>query len=257
LIRQEADFTYEHVARWFADEPDKAPDEADLQAVSELTGIIQPFTGNRWRFTHETFREYLAARYVVESSRDASEYLKPTLGMPWTSSVLRFACSITNDATPLLQLVLDAPGLGKSTQMSMLADMVAQRIHASRDVIGKSCDRIVSWLEEHFDGWRVATGEEESEVFPEPKWRLAARNRHTKKTGPTEARPDKQVLQAVKAMHRARLGPAMQPLTNRLASSTNEVVRGVGESLSVEGYFEGRSFSRGESDLFAAEVCEI
>ena len=254
LVHQEADFAYEQVARWFADDPDRTPDEEDLRSVSELTGIIQPSTDSRWRFSHKIFQEYLAARYIIEGSCDIREYLKGSLDKPWISSVLRFACSITNDSTPLLCLVLDTPTCNRSGQILTLADMIAQQIRASRDVIDKSCDHIAMGLEDYFDGWGVATTEEECGVFPEPKWRLAARNEKKK---PDSIGFGKQVLHTVKAVHRARSSPARTSLANRLARSPNEVVRGLGESMSVAGYMEGRSFSRGERELFTAEVCEI
>jgi hypothetical protein len=138
--------------------------------------------------------------------------------------------------------------------MATLANIVAQRIQASREVIETSCDHIVSCLEEFFADWQVAT-EEESDVFPEPKWRLAARREHSKRSGSSDG--PKQVLQTVKALHRARLSQTKEPLANRLAQSSNEIVSGFGESISIEGYMEGRTFTRGETSLFATEVCEI
>ncbi len=255
LVHNASEFTREHIAQWFSDSPERIPMEADLKAIAESTGVIEPAVGNGWRIVHQTIREYLAARYVVESSRDATAYLRAPVHESWVSSVLQFACSITHDATPLLTFVLETPCRNRANKMATLAGMVAQQLRASDDVLERSCDNLVELLEESFTDWRLANTEEESEVFPEPKWRLAARCKQSQKS--TTAGPCKQVLQTIKAVHRARLSPAKGLLSKRLAGSTNEVIRDFGKCLDVEGYMEGRSFTRGESDIFAAEVCEI
>jgi hypothetical protein len=246
------EFTGDQVAVWFRSTSDKAPVDDDLCAAAECTGVLESTSGNKWRIVHRTIQEYLAAKYVVESSRDATEYLRKSLDEPWVSGVLRFACSITNDATPLLKLVLEHSASDRHRKMSTLADMVAQQIRAPRDVIEKSCDDVVGSLEDYFADWRVATNEVVSNAFPEPKWRLAARSNRPKK--PAHAGSGKQVLQTIKAVHRARLSPAKQPLVNRLTKSSNDVVRNLGDSLMFDGYMEGQS---DESALFAATVSEL
>ena len=255
LLQQASDFGRENVLGWLERSSESAPAEEDLRAACESTGLIEPCAADRYRFVHSTFQEYLAARYVVESSRDATDFLRHPPDKPWVSSVLRFACTITNDATPLLQLVLGWGEANRPGSMATLAGMVAQPINASRMVLEQSCDRVAGWLEDYFAAWGLATSDEETEVFPEPKWRLAARCTTAKRPAAPDA--SRHVLKTIKALHRARLSPVKEPLERRLSRSTNDVVRSVGESMGVEGYMQGRSFSRGETDLFSAEVCEI
>jgi hypothetical protein len=256
LANQMSEFTREQVVSWFQRPQEKAPlGDDDLRLIAECTGVIEPSGGDRWRIVQNTIQEYLAARFVVESSSDATEYLRPPGNAPWVSGVLRFACSITHDATPLLDFVLSCAAGSSVEKMCTLAGMVSQQLRASDAVLEKSCDQLGDLLEESFDGWQVVTSDEISEVFPEPKWRLVAQGKGKKKAG--AERHGKRVLQTVKAVHRARLSPAKAALSKRLARSRNEVVRGFGESLDYEGYMEGRSFAREESEVFAAEVCEV
>jgi hypothetical protein len=255
LVHRASEFTREHVARWLGDSPDRTPIEADLKAIAESTGVIEPSADNQWRIVHRTIQEYLAARYVVESSSDATAYLREAAQGTWVASVLRFACSITHDATPLLTFVLDSPWASPAGKMSTLAGMLAQQFRASDEVLERSCSDLAGLLEESFADWRLATTEEESEIFPEPKWRLAARSNQPQRATPGER--GKEILRTVRAIHRARLSPAQQRLTERLVRSKNEVVQAVGQSLAVEGYLQGRVFSREETDIITAEVCEV
>jgi len=111
------------------------------------------------------------------------------------------------------------------------------------------------WLDESFADWTITNSEEESVVFPEPKWRLTARSRQPKQS--TGRETGKHLLRAIQAVHRTRLSPTKPQLTNRLVRSENPIVQAVGESLGVEGYLQGQAFSRGEADVLAATVSEF
>lgn len=254
LLHQSHRFTGHQLADWCGP-PSRSPMEADLKAIAEATGVLVPSGDTHWTIAHKTICEYLAARFIVESSEDAARYLEVGAGSTWMADVLRLASSITHDASSLLSFVLRRSWSSRTEKMSVLAGVLAQQAGASKDVLDQSCNVLVELLEQSFANWRVVTSEEESEVFPEPKWRLAARTEQPPKSEDTGMR--KHLRQTVQAIHQSRLAPIEQQLSNRLAQSSNEVVRGIHGALNIEGYMEGRSFSRDESELFAAEICEI
>jgi hypothetical protein len=255
LAEQASTFTTSHLTQWFSDYRDRTPSEEDLRTAAETTGILEPTSATTWRFANQTFQDYLAARYVVESSRDATEYLRVHGCRPWTSRVLKYACSITPDATPLLRFVLDGDWPSPAAKASTLADMLAQQLTATNDVLEKSCDAVVGWLDSAFAKWTVSTLHEESNAFPEPKWKLAAQSSKTEAVASAETR--KHILRSAQAVHRARVSPVKNRLLKRLGVSKNEVVLAIGGSLNVEGYFQGRAASRGDTDVLTAEVCEV
>lgn len=250
------EFTCHHVDGWFRGYLERTPAERDLQALSESTGIIEPIEGDRWRFTHVTFQEYLAAKYVVESSRDATEYLKGCTHAPRMARVLKFACSITHDASPLLGLVLSSEWPTKAIQMTTLADIIALQFTAESSVVDRSCDAFVSWLDQSFHGWSLTdTNDGDSGSFPEPKWRLAARGTHGRR--PADTGTGRELLHALYAVHRARMSPTKERLSDRLRTSSNNIVRSLGESLDVEGYLQGQVLLRADVDVLVANVLEF
>jgi hypothetical protein len=250
------EFNSDHVEAWFKGYLEKTPAEKDLQALSESTGIIEPSEGDRWRFTHATFQEYLAAKYVVESSRDATDYLTGCTREPRMARVLKFACSITHDASPLLGLVLRSSWPTKATQMSTLADIMAQQFTAESSVVEQSCDVLVGWLDRSFHGWSLTdTADDDSVLFPEAKWRLAARGTQAKQSA--DMGTGKDLLHTLHAVHRARMSPTKDKLSERLRASSNNIVRCLGEALDVEGYLQGQVLSRADADVLIAKVLEF
>jgi hypothetical protein len=251
LIAQMSEFTSQKVESWVSKYPGDAPTEKILGVLSELTGIIQPSHDGKWRFAHTTFQEYLAARYVVESSKDATQLLAKWLNEPRVSNVLKFACAVTNDASNLLRFALTADWPGQAEKMAALADIIAQQLTAEPELIKRSCETLGNWFDSLFANWEVTTMDNDEQI-PIPKWRLTARK--TKKSDALDPNTRKSLLRSLHAVHRARSSPAKPHLFERLSASPNGVVKAMGASLEVEGYLQAKLLPHHENDVLVAEV---
>lgn len=249
LTEQRREFTSDEVEAWSRKYGSSAPVEEILRVLSEATGIVQPSRGGRWIIVHSTFQEYLAARYIVDSSNDATFLVKKWLHAPWMSNVLKFACAATNDASPLLHFALTADWpRPDDNRMATLADMIAQQLTADTDLIKRSCDELTGWLDSSFTGWETTTVDDGDQISP-PKWRLAAR-----KTGRNRTPESPSLLRTLRAVHRARLSPAKSELSERLKVSHSDIVRAVGESLDVDGYLKAQMVPQNGNSVLVAEV---
>lgn len=250
LIQERIEFTSDDVESWVQKYKSDAPVEEVLRVLSESTGIIQPSGVGMWSIVHATFQEYLAARYIVDSSNDATHLVRAWLHAPRMSNVLKFACAVTNDASHLLQFALTADWPREADRMAVLADIIAQQLTAESDLIRRSCDLITDWLDSSFAGWETTTMDNDEQISS-PKWRLAAR-----KTGTNEPPDSQSLLRTLHAVHRARLSPAKTDLSERLKASPSGVVRAVGESLDVEGYLQAQMLPHNGDNVLVAQVLE-
>jgi hypothetical protein len=250
LIRQQIEFTSEDVELWAQKFHNDAPVGEVLRLLSESTGIVQPSHKGRWIIAHATFQEYLAARYIVDSSSDATHLVRDWLHAPRVSNVIKFACAITNDASHLLQFALTADWPRQADGMAVLADIIAQQLTAESDLIKHSCKVLTDWLDSSFTGWETTTMDNDEQISS-PKWKLAARQ-----TGGNEPPDSQSLLRTLRAVHRARLGPAKTDLSERLKASPSGVVRAVGESLDVEGYLQAQMLPHNGNDVLVAQVLE-
>jgi hypothetical protein len=250
LIHERIEFTSDDVESWVQKYKSDAPIKEVLRVLSESTGIIQPSRAGMWSIVHATFQEYLAARYIVDSSNDATHLVRAWLHTPRMSNVLKFACAVTNDASHLLQFALTADWTREADRMAVLADIIAQQLTAESDLIRRSCDLITDWLDSSFAGWETTTIDNDEQISS-PKWRLAAR-----KTGTNEPPDSQSLLRTLHAVHRARLSPAKSDLSERLKASSSGVVRAVGESLDVEGYLQAQMLPHNGDNILVAQVLE-
>jgi hypothetical protein len=254
LIQELNEFTSEDVESWVQKYNWGAPAKEALRVLSESTGIVQPTRGGKWRVVHITFQEYLAAKYIIESSNDATHLVQGWLHEPRMSHVLKFACALTHDATHLLQFALTANWPRQADKMVVLADIIAQQFTAETELIEHSCDMLADWLNSSFASWEIKSVEDDEQI-PSPRWRLVAR-----KTGRGKAidpHTGRSLLRSIRAVHRARLSPAKPQLCERFSVSPSSVVRAVGASLEVEGYLQAQLLPRDRDDVLVAQVLEV
>ena len=254
LIQQNADFTSRDVAMWLRDIGDAPSADDILQALAESTGLIQEASNGQWTITHKTFQEYLAAKYVVDSSRSATDYFNDFRKEPRMPKVLRFACSMTHDATPLFEFALNTHWTRQDDQITTLADILAQPCSVDRSVVERCCDSVVGWLDKAFDGW-VSTTADDIDAIQEPKWQFAARRTWTGRSNNTS--DGRSLLHVLRAIHRARSGSTKEPLAQRLNASEQGAVRSIGSSLEADGFMQGYTSLQEGSDVIMAQVAEI
>jgi energy-coupling factor transporter ATP-binding protein EcfA2 len=250
LTEQAKSFTVDQIKKWFDEYPESAPDESDLRAAAETTGLIEPRSGLAWGFAQETYQEYLAARFLAGNSQAITSLKRSE--QPWVGRVLKFACSIASDATPLLTFVLRRQWANPAVQMSTLADMLAQRLTAKGEILDKACEALVVLLEQSFDSWSIVASKDVGGFLP--TWQMVARKAYARRSVARQS--PELLLRTVQGVHRARLSPAKDKLLTRLNTSGNEVVRSLGNSLTIDGYLQCRTVSPERADIFIAEVCE-
>jgi hypothetical protein len=249
-------FTTEQAASWMWGLNYDAPIEPMLSLLSEMTGLLQRSSDKHWSFTHRVFQEYLAARYAVESSRNTAEILGESFAPESLQNVFRLACSITNDASPLIKFALEGDRLMESDQSVLLADIIAQDITAERSLINTACDRVVRWLS---DALLAYTVEPHPKYDPQdaskPRWQLQARSRNASAT--LENANGKRVRRVLKSLHQARSSPVRGTLVEKLAGSPSGVVREFSNCVNVEGRYKDRVVRSDQVEHFLAEVYEV
>jgi len=252
LLEQRTEFSADDAEQWIKKYSQETAIDEILRILSETTGIILPSSHDKWRIVHATFQEYLAAKYVVESSDDATVFLKTRLNEPRMGNVLKYACAVTPDASKLLRFALTAKWKEPADKVAVLEKIITQQFNADSNLIEQSCNIIVDSLNSSLDKWRVTMIDNVNQV-PAPKWGLAAR-----KTGRSRLDPQvgRNLLQSVHAVHRARLSPAMPYLRESLKVSDNEIVKSLGDSLDVEGYLQAQLLQTG-GDVLIAQVSEV
>lgn len=201
-----------------------------LDALSEQSGVIRCHPDGIWE-ADEYFVNYLAASHAVTSTEDTFRIL-----LDWTSKdrhreVLRLACSITNDATPILRMVLSQEDVTEETRAFTLATVIAQPIQTDAKTMSEACDRIMDWLDPRLEPWELSLPERNEPDQPERLWALRA----VTASSPDDAAGAWRILPAI---HQARSGPAGEYLTNRLARAGAPVLRSLKESLDIEGKLE-------------------
>jgi hypothetical protein len=254
LVEQVNEFDADEAEPWVKKYAQDTTVEEILRVLSETTGILQPSRSGKWRITHATFQEYLAAKYVVESSDDATVLLEKWLDEPRISNVIKYACAITPDASNLLRFALSAQWPQTADKISVLGKIITQQFTAESDLIEESCHLLVGWLDSLFKEWKITTIDNERQIA-EPKWELAARK--AERTTTLDPLTRRSLLQSIHAVHRARLSPAKPYLREILSSSRNDVAKAFGESLDVEGYLQTQMLPQEGDDILVAQVLEV
>jgi transcriptional regulator with XRE-family HTH domain len=227
VLSQMDEFTTTHVEQWIQGRFRHVPSQRLLPLLSTQSGIVEEAGPGRWRVVHDYLRRYLAAAHAVESSASAAEHLKRWWGRDELREVFRLACGITSDATPMLEAVLEAKDAPKGERGLLLAEILAQPLAASPSIVALSCDAMVSWLDNELHGWQVEAGPQAGSE-PETLWELKA-------TGIVQREYDSRVSKTLAAVHRARSGPAREPLMQRLGNAQSPLLPAFALSLNVEG----------------------
>lgn len=223
-----SDFKTSDFETWFegriasAVEPDRL-----LRFLSEQSGVIQHRFDDSWE-ADKRLVDYLAASHIVSSVQDPTTVLDSWPKDERTREILRLACNLTSDATPVLRHVLDLKEASEAERALMLANIVAQPLRASEDVLDETCDRIVKWLDSHLRAWEVQGPERETLNQPDCLWTLRA----VRKASSKEA---EEAWRLITPIHQARSGPASPQLSHRLSIAKAPVLRALRESMDVDG----------------------
>jgi hypothetical protein len=114
----------------------------------------------------------------------------------------------------------------------------------------------VSWLAKSLSAYAVEPNYAyDSGDASKPQWWLSARSR--KRSAILQTSNGKTVRRVLHALHRARSTPMKDALIEKLAGSSNEVVRGFSNCVDVEGRYADRVTRGVEGEHFLAEVREV
>jgi hypothetical protein len=242
------EFETRDAERWLETRLREVPCDRLLPLLSLQSGVLNEAAPGHWRVSQHYLRHYFAAAHAVESPESTWGCLNDWQVRDDVRDVLRLACGISSDATPLLEVVLDAPDALEPARCALLAEILAQPVVALPEIVAASCDAVVGWLDSALQHWRL-----ESELTPgrqrielEPLWKLRASG-----AGRLEAAGPR----ILGAIHRARSGPARQLLLERLDKARSPVLPAFAESIHVDGHLHLQYESEdGESSLLAAVV---
>jgi transcriptional regulator with XRE-family HTH domain len=244
-----ASFRSEEVLDWIDPEYSHVPVQ-DLMSLLEVHGFVSRDDVEHFSLKNETFREYFAASYIVESARNAGDYLKHWDKNPQLREVLRLACGLSSDATSLLQGVLENKRVAPAKRGAVLADMLAQPIRASQQAVKASANAIVGWLDHELDDWSVEATSFAPDNAGQISWAMAAKGK------PIGASRD-EVGSTLSAIHRARSGNAHESLRERMKGAASPVLAEFADCLEVEGKLELTLGGGKSADKLRAEVGEL
>jgi hypothetical protein len=101
----------------------------------------------RWLFTHELFRDYLVALYLVERPDRVLDWLGTNVSEGRTLRLWRYACGIAADASPLLRALAAEPKVHPYEKARWFLAVLSDGINASSEAIDAATTRIVETLE--------------------------------------------------------------------------------------------------------------
>ena len=101
----------------------------------------------KWLFTHELFRDYLVALYLVERPDQVLAWLGTGVTEGRTLRLWRYACGIAADASPLLRALAAEPKIHSYEKAHWFLAALSDGINASSEVIDAAATRIVETLE--------------------------------------------------------------------------------------------------------------
>ncbi len=244
-----ASFRSEDVLGWIDPEYSHVP-VPGLLSLLEVHGFVTREDYEHFTLKSETFREYFAASYIVESTRNAGDYLEQWDRSPQLREVLRLACGISSDATPLLRGVLDNKKVALAKRGAALADMLAQPIRASQETVRASATAIVGWLDHELEDWSIEAASSASDNAGQVSWAMAAK-------GKSIGASRDEVGSTLSAIHRARSGNAHEALRERMKGAVSPVLAKFADCLDVEGRLELTLGGGRSADKLRAEVGEL
>lgn len=200
-----------------------------LSYVAELTGLVVQESSRRWHPRDPTWLTFWAAHGFVESTRSASSMFAGRLHEARLRDVFVHSCGLTNDATELLDVAMNAK-LSELERAVLLVRGLEQSLVASAESVIGACDAAVGALERLTSEWRIVDGRASS-----PRrsvWSTVARG----------AAPRAEDFHAARALlgmlHRSRSSPSQDLIIERLARSGVAYARELSKSFAYEGRLE-------------------
>lgn len=216
-------FDREDLRRWLSGRDELFLDR--LEDFLQIQGFIIRDETN-YRFTYGVVRDYLAAQYAVDSAEDATRFLKGWRQHPNMRTPLRIACSLATDASPLMRSVMDEGDVGGDINV-LLADILAQPLSVDEDLLDASCLQLVTWLDRETSSWTKAKMPKQ-EIDPAVWWFMVLQI-------DADVASFRSVATALKSVHRARSGPAHEPLKRHLARSRSAFLPLFATAMEVDG----------------------
>jgi hypothetical protein len=217
-------FESEKFTKWVKKSAPDVPSDRLLDLML-VQGLFVEESNKCISFSHKILRDYFAARYVIESAKSATEYFKDWRKTPGLGSVMRMACGLANDATPLVKNVLNKAD-ERATDLALLADIIAQPLQMDHATLFISCKSVVSWLDHQTSDWKVykdlIQDTYESKSWVTYVYFSAPKQKHM-------------IASTLCALHRARSGPAYEPLKEHLSDARSHFLAKFAEALDVEG----------------------
>jgi hypothetical protein len=107
-------------------------DETLLQVCARHTGVVTKHSSQDiWSFTHRTFSDFLAARYIVDHTNDATLFLEPFFRSGEWVDIWAYSCGVSQDASNLVHVVLRNRRIRKPEKLQALAAAFEQDIIVS------------------------------------------------------------------------------------------------------------------------------
>ncbi len=245
------DFSIDEVQQWIDARREQVSAAKVLQLL-EIQGFARR-TSDGYAMQYAFLRDYFAAQHAVEGSEPTMTYLDALPRKLDSHEVIRLACTMTTDATPLLRSVL---GTMKNVASSnddehvLLAKIFAQPVTAAPDLIDEGSDHLVSWLDAGLEGWSLDLEKKKlTEGLGDAYWELNA-------TGPLSRRSHEPTVSVLTNVYKARSGPADGPLRVRMKHSKSPILREFSNSLDIEGRFKAEFSGAVKSGRLYAAVRE-
>jgi len=126
-----------------------------LSALAEHTGVLTrvEHQKNRWRFSHQTLMEFLAAYYLVERPDDVSEIFRKRFLSPVWIDIWAYSCGLAQDAGPLVKSLLTNKKVSELQKACLIARAFSQNLNIERKALKVGGDLIVRVLKKLLKDW--------------------------------------------------------------------------------------------------------
>jgi hypothetical protein len=194
-------------------------------------GIVRPSGSSRYQFTHRSFQEYLAARHLVDSTADSSDYLQRHGDDPLATRVWTLSCSMASQPEPLLVGAMAVDRIPEWRRAALLADVLTNEIVAEIPVARRCCDYVVSFVEE---GLRAVL--EDPASSPEPPQTASSSWSANASMAVVSRDTVDQLGRIMWAIHRCRNGSGAALMRERLLNSDVGLLPAIADAMDHEGH---------------------
>lgn len=125
---------------------------------------------NTWTFTHEVFRDYLVAIYLVQSSERITDWLANRDDDTKHFRLWRHACGITNHASTLFQALIATPQMNPYDKAHWLLAALCDGVNVPEDDVRSATTQIMAALQSGIEGRYISDLE-----MKDGAWRLLFR----------------------------------------------------------------------------------